>query len=50
VLVNPFGLLLGPEESLSHLIVGTRSLVAAALLQGGARLGFVQPGGSGRGK
>jgi hypothetical protein len=50
VLVNPFGLLFGPGENLFHLIVGTGSLVAAALLQRGARLAFVRPGGSGRGR
>jgi len=49
VLVNPFGLLLGPGENLFHLIVGTGSLVAAALLQGRARLAFVRPAG-GRGQ
>jgi hypothetical protein len=48
VLVNPFGLLLGPGENLFHLTVGTGSLVAAALLQGRARLAFVRPGSSGR--
>jgi hypothetical protein len=48
VLVDPFGLLLGPGENLFHLIVGAGSLVAAALLQGRARLAFARPGGGGR--
>lgn len=50
VLVNPFGLLLGPGENLFHLTVGTGSLVAAALLQRRTRLAFIRPGGSGRGR
>jgi hypothetical protein len=50
VLVNPFGLLLGPCENLFHLTVGTGSLVAAAVLQRRARLVFVRPGGSARGR
>jgi hypothetical protein len=49
-LVNPFGLILGLGENLFHLTVGTGSLLAAALLQRGARLAVVQPGGSGRGR
>ncbi len=48
VLVNPFGLLLGPGENLFHVIVGTGSLIAAALLQEGGRVAFIQPGGSRR--
>jgi hypothetical protein len=48
VLVNPFGLLLGPGENVFHLTVGTGSLVAAALLQGRLRLAFVRPGSSSR--
>lgn len=50
VLVNLFGLLLGPGENLFHLAVGTGSLAVAALLQRRARLAFVRPGGSGRGQ
>jgi hypothetical protein len=48
VLVNPFGLMLGPGENVFHLTVGTGSLVAAALLQRRAPLAFVRPGNSGR--
>jgi hypothetical protein len=48
VLLDPFGLLLGPGENLFHLTVGTGSLVAAALLQ--ARLAFARPGRGGRGR
>ena len=48
VLVNPFGLLLGPGENVFHLTVGTGSLVAAALLQGHARMTFVRPASNGR--
>jgi hypothetical protein len=50
VLVNPFGLLLGPGENLFHLTVGTGALVAAAVLQGRTRFAFVRPGGSSRGR
>jgi hypothetical protein len=48
LLVNPFGFLLGPGENVFHLIVGTGSLVAAALLQGRTRFAFVRPASSGR--
>lgn len=50
VLVNPFGLLLGPGENLFHLTVGSGSLIAAVLLQGRARLVFIRLRGSSRGR
>jgi hypothetical protein len=50
VLINPFGLLLGPGENLFHLTIGTGSLIAAALLPRRARLAFLRPGGIGRGR